>query len=185
MFPHSFNLWIVWVQPTTTEEGVVSFLQSNTKMGRNYLLMRDCFLDTKTCAQNSPTLDQEDAQFPNLMDSSIHIKRNLPMKHESMSILKNQILEYRAEVFTTPRVSKRKGLKMFKSLEFVVSGGLVSRVSNLKTTFFLQPLGTITDEANKCQLACTLLGKQLALQVVGPPLCHVPGKWGALRCTCA
>ncbi len=68
----------------------------------------------KTRAKNSPTtLDLEDAQFPNLMDSSIRIKKIHPMEHESMPILKNQILENRAKVFTTPRISKSKGLQMF------------------------------------------------------------------------
>jgi hypothetical protein len=75
--------------------------------------MRDCFLDTKTRAKNSPTLDLEDAQFPIVMESSIHIKKILPMEHESMPILKNQILENRAKVFTILRISKSKGLKMF------------------------------------------------------------------------
>lgn len=67
----------------------------------------------KTRAKNSPTLDLEDAQFPNLMDSSIHIRKNLQMEDESMPILKNQILENRAKVFTTPRISKSEGLQMF------------------------------------------------------------------------
>jgi hypothetical protein len=46
------------------------------------------------------------------MDSSIHIKKNLPMEHESMPILKNQILENRAKEFTTPRISKSKDLSL-------------------------------------------------------------------------